>query len=136
MNYSEARDEMLAVFNAAWQAESLPVVWSDLPSEIPSTQTPWARVTIRHSTSNQSSLSGASGAKMWDRMGTLWVQIFTPIGGGNVEGYRLAQLVTNAFQAAKSGEVWFRNSRINEVGSDGAFEQINVLTDFLYNDVR
>lgn len=136
MTYDEARDIINTVFLNAWGATNFPVVWRDVPGSVPTSETPWARVTLRHATGRQASLAGESGAQRWERTGTVFVQIFSPIGDGSKKGYELAQLVTNAYQSARGSDVWFRNVRINELGSDGAFESFNVLADFSYDDVR
>lgn len=136
MTFDEARDEMLAVFHAAWGPLGYPVVWTDLPEDVPQAETVWARVTVRHATGRQASLAGEQGARRWNRTGTLFVQVFAPVGDGSTAVYAAAQVVADAYQAARGLGVWFRNTRINEVGASGAFEQINVLTDFSYDDVR
>lgn len=136
MTFDEARDEILGVFLAVWKPLGYPVVWTDVPADVPSTATVWARVTVRHATGRQASLAGEDGARRWNRTGTLYVQVFAPVGDGSASAYAAAQVVANAYQAARGLGVWFRNTRINEVGASGAFEQINVLTDFSYDDVR
>ena len=133
MTYEEARDEIYSVFLAAWG--NRPVIWSDMFSRVPDETQPWARVILRHTLGEQGSLSGVSGSKVLDRGGILLVQVFTPSGRGQTISYELAQLVSNAFVDAKK-EVWFRNTRISEKGVNGSSYQIDVLTDFLYNEVR
>ena len=137
MTFDEARDVMVGVFYSAWKTlGSLPIVWTDIPGDVPKGETVWARVTLRHATGGQASLAGEDGARRWKREGTLFVQVFAPVGDGSVKVYATAQAVSNAFQSARGLSVWFRNIRINEVGTSGAFEQINVLVDFTYDDVR
>lgn len=136
MTADEARDVMFTVFKTAWDSTEYAenVVYSDkagAPSDAP-----WARVTLRHATGRQASLAGAMGAKKWTQTGTIWVQVFAPVGFGSASAYTLATLVVNAFRDAKGLSVWFRNPRMQEVGSSGAFEQINVLTDFTYDETR
>lgn len=135
MTFDEARDVMCATFLTAWEPLGYPAVWTDVASTIPETEKVWARVVIRHANGGQGSLAGDTGVKRWERTGTLFVQVFAPVGDGTLAGYDAAQAVVNAFQSARDC-VWYRNIRINEVGADGAFEQINVLVDFSYDDVR
>lgn len=135
MTFDEAVDEMLGVFTAAWTPTGFPVVWTDVPGNPPTTETPWARVTVKHATGRQGSLAGEVGTRIFDRTGTIFIQVFTPVGQSMSESYRLAQLLVNAYEDARL-EVWFRNTRMKEVGASGAFEQVNVLSDFLYDDVR
>lgn len=135
MTFSEARDAIMQVFYSVWSTTGYPVFWTDLPGDKPTTQIPWARVTLKHNLGGQASLSGETGCRMFNRSGTLFIQVFVPVGGANAKGYNLAQKVANAFEDAKI-DVWFRNTRMREEGVSGAFEQTNVLTDFQYDEVR
>jgi Bacteriophage related domain of unknown function len=134
---SEARDQMFAVFKAAWDTTPVPtnVVYPDKASQVIPAGQAYARLSVRHADGHQSSLGGAMGAKRYTQTGTLWVQVFAPVGDGLVTAYALAQTVVNAYRTAR-GTVWFRNVRMQEVGNAGAFEQINVLATFNYDDVR
>ena len=136
MTFDEARDIILGVFKAAWDPTGFPAVWTDLPGSAPTSETVWARATIRHATGAQASLAGENGARRWARTGTVYIQVFAPVGDGSKAGYEAAQIVVNAFQASRHENVWFRDVRMNEVGTSGAFEQLNVLATFSYDDVR
>lgn len=136
MNYLQARDFIFGVFKAAWDATTFFAAYDDIPATKPDGQSPWARVSITHATGGQGSLANHAGVRRWDRTGVLVVQVFAPIGDGIKTCYSLATLVSNAFEGSQGSDVWFRNVRLNEVGVDGAFYQINVLADFSYEDVR
>lgn len=136
MNVTDAVDLINKTFLDAWIAagySSANVRWNDVPSPtgIPTGQVVWARVTIRHSDGYKNKLG--PGANTHSNTGTVWVQTFTPIGAGTPPGYPVADCVVKAFRNSKS-DVWFRNARMKEVGSSGAFEQINVLADFTYDN--
>lgn len=130
MTADEARDEVYAIFKAVSDTTGLEVAYDDSPARDNSDG--WARVTLRHATGRQSSLSGAMGTRRFTRTGTLWVQVFAPVGDGNATALSLAETVVNAYQAA-SGTVWYRNVRMREQGSDGAFARVDVLADFTYD---
>lgn len=136
MTFDEARDIILKVFKDAWDPTGFPVTWTDVPGSAPTSETVWARATIRHATGAQASLAGENGARRWARTGTVYIQVFAPVGDGSKAGYEAAQIVVNAFQASRHENVWFRDVRMNEVGTSGAFEQLNVLATFSYDDVR
>lgn len=136
MTFQEARDVICGIFFQAWKPLGFPVVWTDVPSEVPTGQTVWSRVVIRHEWAEQGSLGDFQGKKRWDRSGTVFCQIFSPVGEGSKTLYDVAQIVVDAFQASRHPNVWFRNIQLNEAGSDGAFEQINVTANFQYDDVR
>ena len=134
MKVEEAVDAMCKVFLDVWGDRGT-IVWSDFNARPSVDNEPWARVILRHMDGRQSSLTGDVGTKRYDRSGVLLIQIFTPAGRGQTKGYQLAQEVMNAFEDAEL-DVWFRNTRLNERGTSGSFNQIDVLTDFLYDEVR
>jgi hypothetical protein len=135
MTFNEARSLILGVFKDAWDITGYPAVYSDVAAILPDANETWARAVLRHAEGGQASLGGEFGSKRWRRSGTLFVQIFSPIGDALVTGYNNAQIIVNAFQKSNHPEIWFRDVRINEVGSDGAFQQINVLVTFFYDDI-
>lgn len=136
MTSQEAKDAMLAIFKAAWDLTGYPAKYEYVPGEKPTTQTPWARVNVRHYVGRQSSLGGGNGSIRYTETGTITVQVFAPVGDGSKACYAAAQIVKNAFRDARHPSVWFTSVRMTEVGADGAFDQINVLATFSYDDVR
>lgn len=136
MTFDEARDAMLGVFKAAWDATGFKVTYTDVPAQVPADNKVWARVVVRHALGDQASLTGGLGTTMYDRKGTLWIQVFAPPGDGSVAGYAASQLLVNAYQAAKFPVLWFRKVRMTEAGRDGGFERFDVKSDFEYHDVR
>lgn len=137
MTFDEGRDYVLSVFKAAWDTQpSYAVTWNDVPAAPPGTDVIWARPTVRHATGRQSSLSGEIGLRKFQHTGTVFVQIFGPVGDGLKQVYSAANLVKNAYEDSRHENLWFRNVRLNEIGENGGFQQFNVLADFLYDEVR
>lgn len=137
LSYQEARDEILDVFKTAWDTTGYPVHYEDFRKQRSEDEESWATVTMKHSSGFQSTLSGIAGSKTFSRLGFLAIQIFTPSGKGLQEAYDLAKVVSDAFEGAStSGGVWFRNVRLNEVGRDGEFFQLNVVVEFRYDEVK
>lgn len=133
----QARDVMLGVFKTAWDTTGFPAVYAWVPGQVPATETVWARVTIRHSTGRQSSLTGAIGTTRYTNRGLIWVQIFSPLGDGGLAGYAAAQTMLRAYRDANTS-VLFRNVRLNEADydeEDGAFQRFDVKIDFEFDDV-
>jgi hypothetical protein len=133
---TQARDAINGVVRDMWNRLYLPesnLVWNDVPGQKPTGELPWGRVTIKHNLGYRGSLANHNGNVLHRNEGTVIIQIFSPMAGGDVEGYYVAQFLQHAYKKNHDG-VWFRNSRINEVGPDGAFEQINVNIDFEYDD--
>jgi len=138
--FAEANNEILATFKAAWDATGYPVAYENVKSAAdvpPATATPWARVNVRHTFGTQATLANVSGVRRWRRDGLVNVQIFIPLGEGLSEGYSLAKIVVDAFEGvATTSAVWFRNVRVNEIGSDGEWYQVSVLVDFTYDELK
>lgn len=139
LTLAQARDEILTKFQAAWLADAasqnLLVVYDDVKKDI-DTATSWARVTIRHNTGFQATLSDANNAMRYRNLGLLFVQIFTPLGDGQKLSDQLAGIVKAAFQRGQTpGGCWFRNVRVNEIGPSGAWYQLNVVAEFEYDEV-
>jgi len=133
VTFDEARDAMLAAFKAAWDPRV--ALYADVPGEPPTDSVVWARVKVLHAVGRQGSLTGGLGTVKYERQGILWIQVFSPVGDGNKAGYDAAQCLVNAYQAAR-GSIWYRNIRMDEMGTDGAFERFDVKADFEYTDVR
>lgn len=135
MTPQEAVDAIGTVFKDAWDTTGGVAVYDDLPGSVPSTDKLWARLTVRHAAGGQASLAGDSGQRRWGAEGTVFIQVFAPMGDGAQAARNAAHVVMNAFRDAKL-PVWFRNTQMREVGASGAFFQINVLTTFSYDEVR
>ena len=141
-SFNEARDHMLKVFKDAWDPTGFPAIYPkkanepDTGGDTPSANV-WARATIRHADGFQASLTGPlEELKRHRRIGVVTIQVFGKVGDGSTAAYDAAQIVANAFEKSRDIPVWFRRVRINEIGTRGAFDQINVLANFTYDDVR
>lgn len=139
VTFAQARDQILALGTTAWQAHNdYPLLFDDSASEeIPKTSTPWARMTIRHESGEQDTLSNPLGNKLFSRRGVLIVQLFTPRGKGLQSADTLAKVFMDAYEGkSTSGGVWFRNARYREIGPDGNWYQTNVTLDFEYTELK
>lgn len=147
LTYEQARDEMHTMFKTAWdaapQSMGINVLYSDAKKQVPVTNDldnnpdPWARINITHTTGQQASLSGIAGSKRWDRLGLIIIEIFTPLGTGNVLADQLAKIATDAFEGKVSpGGIWFRNVRLNEVGASGNWWKNNIIAEFEYDEIK
>jgi len=145
MTYAEARRAMLDIFKARWDADApavnggvVPPVRYDASGRAGDLTAAWARVTIRHSGASQAGLASASGERLWERRGIIVVQVFATLdaGGGLILPDALANVAKNAFEGASTASLWFKDVRMNEVGADGPWFQVNVTADFEYTDRR
>lgn len=141
VNITQARDEILAKFLAAWIANetsaALPVIYGDVVGEVPASGS-WARVTVRHNIGGAATLGGEVGNRRFRHEGIVTVQVFTEHGNGQVDSDVLATVAMDAFEGevTSPGRVIFRNVRINEVGLDGQWFQVNVLAEFEYDVIK
>lgn len=147
---TQARDEIQALFNNAWTANTPAVTpgnyvpqvrWDGVPenpNESPPNDACWARFKLNHNNSVQSTL-GQKGARRFTRSGVLAVQVFAPIDGGGFSlAEKLAIIARDCYegQATVSG-VWFRTVTIKEIGPDpGGWFQMNVTATFEYDEIK
>ena len=141
-DYTEGVDYILSVVLDAVRPHGWPLLFQDTASDpdrggsAPSAPV-WLRATIRHGDGFQSSLTGPLEAKKrHTQEGVVIIQIFAESGDGGKAAYDAAQIVSTALKKSRDIPVWFRRVRINNVDSKGPYDQINVLADFSYDDVR
>ena len=135
----QARDEITALFRAAWLADSVsspyPISYDDKSDPRVSSIAPWARITVRHSFGQQHTLGG-SGERVFTRTGVAIIQVFVPFGQGLLLQDRLASVARRAFEGKSTipGNIWFTNVSVAEIGSSGAYSQVNVTANFSYDE--
>jgi hypothetical protein len=134
MTDEQAEDVIFGIFKDAWDPR--PAVYDDVPGNIPTSESIWARASIRPATGRQSSLQGEQGNRKFTTEGTVMVQVFAPVGDGSTACKLAAQEVRDAFRDARNSGVWFRDARVNKVGASGAFTQFNVLVTYSYDETR
>lgn len=137
----EARDEMIAMFTAAWEADTnssaIPIFYQDLDAGNPPSDAAYVRLYVQHFDAGQTSLANDAGRKKFSRSGVVTIQIFTPRGDGLALSDTLSIIAVAAFEGKKTpGGVWFRSVKANEIGEEGPVYQVNVLAEFLYDEVR
>ena len=150
MTAEEATDYILAKFKTAWDANAgafnggtVPdVEWprvaidEDDKGHLSKGNKPWARIRVQHNAGEQRSM-GEKPNRRFTKYGIVTVQVFTPAGKrGSVTGYRLGNVALDAFEGEESGDVWFRNAVLREVGVDGHWDQMNVYAEFEYDTVK
>lgn len=138
-----ARDESFALIHAAvsaWDA-TVKMYWEGVPippGAGPTSDDVWLRASLQHSTGEQSSLAGEDGVRRWNRTGFISVQCFAPLASGSVQkATQLASVVRDALQGKQTTNcVWFRNPKINEIGEDRDWFNVNATIDFDYDELR
>lgn len=135
------RDESFTLISSAvsaWDA-TVKMYWEGVPATTqPTSNDVWLRAALQHVTGRQSSLAGEDGVRRWQRTGFVSVQCFAPLARGSVQkATQLACVVRDALQGKQTANcVWFRNPRINEIGEDRDWFNVNATIDFDYDELR
>lgn len=142
--FREAGDEIRTAIKDAWDPTGHPMAYQNVESDPPlppeaGTLAAWGKTWIRHDPAGggQATLSGGNGVAVYNRTGTLRVQIFTILGSGTGPGYDLAKIVADALDGkATPSQVWFRGVSIDEPGEDGEWYEQSVFARFEYDEVK
>lgn len=135
------RDESFALIRAAvttWDA-TVKMYWEGVPATTqPASNDIWLRASLKHGPQGQASLAGVDGVRRWNRKGFISVQCFAPLARGSVQkATQLACVVRNALQGKQTAScVWFLNPRIDEIGEDRDWFNVNATIDFDYDELR
>jgi len=140
---SQAYEDILSLLTTAWvttagQSASL-IKWENVANKSvpPAAGTAWCRATVRHVTSRQASLAGATGTRRFRRTGVLTVSVFYPSGTGLPGDTDLAKIIMDAYEGVTSSNgVIFYDVTINEIGPDGDFYMVNVVANFEYDEIK
>lgn len=132
----QARDQMLSLITDAWPSGTT-LIYDGFKGEKPTAQEVWGRVTVRHNSGGQASLSKQGGKSRYNRRGTLYVNLFAPPG----DGLRALDPLTKTIQDALEGKttaggVWLTQVRVRELGIVEGSYQVNVLANFSYDEVK
>lgn len=145
--FDQARDEILGRFKAQWDADTpavnggaVPKVFWEGVGEVLDKphDAAYAAPVIRHGPSEQASLAGDGALRRFEKRGIIIVSIFSPLSGGKglVLSEALAKVAKRAFEGKETpSHVWFRNATINEVGVSGPWYQMNVIAEFVYDEL-
>lgn len=98
----------------------------------------WARVSQQTVDEPQAALRGNDLKTRYRTLGLVFVQLF---GAKNdVANYQklaqLAALVKTAFRGKQTdGCIWFRNTRIQELPDEAAWQRLNVVSEYTYDEI-
>lgn len=136
LTFEAAWGEMLTLFKAEWDATTHPVFYESVEKDKIDATNPYIIPILRHADGRQATLGG-TGVRRFVRNGLLLFRLFTPVGNGLQESYQLAKVVVDAFEGKSSpGGVWFRNTRINEIGRDGSHYETQIMVEFEYDEIK
>lgn len=144
MSYTiaQARDLLTQHIVNAWVAGGFNtdnIVFDDIKKDSnPAAGQTWVRVKIRHGNSRQVTLADSTGKTKFERKPNVYLQIFTPSGGGLTENDAVVQILLDAFEGRSIGnsDIWFRRTSSKEMGVDGNFFKANVFTEVSYDQIK
>ena len=102
---------------------------------VPPTTGRWVRPTIRMAAGGVTSLGGPGVATSRARSGTIIIQVFSDLLGGEYEADQLADSLLRLFEAQGDGPVMYRDFGVVDVGRDEAWWQKNVSGAFTFDIV-
>lgn len=158
-SYESATDAVFTLLNEAWmqgtppldEGRFLPLYWpGQEPGEdgkVDDIDRARAHVFFAHTEPGQQRLSGAFNRRKYQRAALLTVQIRAPIADGQGLSLcqKLAKLVADAFEGKSVGSLWFRNVRVQEIGTPqggltsqrvNEWYQTNVYVECRYDEIK
>jgi len=131
----EADKAIQSAFVTAWGAIT-PVALDNKVFDANALNVPWIRLSVQFTTGSISAL-GQVGSRCFRNEGFVFVQVFTPVGGGKSANTLLATTARNVFRGVQlTGGLWFRNEGLVHVGPDGKWYQQNVSAEFIFDEVE
>ena len=136
---NEVVDSLMTFVTSTWvaAANGAPLYYDNQDAERPDVPSIFGRTVVRHTFGERASLGSAgSGSKVNRRYGDLYIQMFVPQGDGQEKLRALADSMAFALEDASfTIGVRLGDTQINELGTDGVYWQINVVTGFNYDRV-
>lgn len=135
-DYATANEAFAQRFSDVWTPTGHPFALGNEKFEAPD-DGPWARMVVRHSAAPQSTL-GTVGNRQFERLGSLLIQVFTPLRVGTRLSSELVQTIVNGFEGARIAgtSVCFNDIIPREVGPSDKWYQVTIEATFRYTDIR
>lgn len=128
---NEAKEAITDRFVTLWGSTS-PFTFDNEAFTKPPT---WVRLVVRHTGSNQETLGRVLNRK-YNRQGSIFIQVFTPIDQGTQQADNLAQTARDIFEGVSFNGIYANDAIIREVGPEGDWYQINVEILFFYEGIK
>lgn len=96
----------------------------------------WVRLSVQGVSGTQACF-GRAGNRRFDKTGLLTIQVFTPSGTATAENDQLCQDSLNVFEGIDlHNDMWFKNGRIDTVGTQNSWFQQNVTLEFTFQQIK
>jgi hypothetical protein len=136
--YPEAIDEIFSHFNNSLSSKASEIIgeapicfWQGKTEIKPDSSKFWLRISQQTVLERMETL--ANPVKRYQTSGLVFIQIFCPKIALNsfYTGRLLAELCRNIFRG-RTDNVWFKNSRIKELGPEDSYYRFNVISEYEY----
>jgi len=133
---NEAKEAMYLQFQTAWNTTGFPSTFEN-DEFTPPDNSPWARLSVRHTASTQDTL-GKVGNRKFARLGSTFIQIYTEPNTGTKQSDALVKLIKDAFEGVSLAGTTVRFNDVidRETGSDGKWYQVVVEAMFEYDETK
>lgn len=142
-NLSDADEEMAELFRQAWEVEAgYKCDWPNHKSADHQEDETWARWALDYVAGDQTSF-GKTGQRKFEKVGLIYIDVFTPLGMGLKNARDAAQVALFAYEGKRTpSDVWFRNVRIDSEGHgrgggrEKSWWTTTVVAEFIYEHLR
>lgn len=116
-NLSDADKEMAELFRVAWEVNGGYVCdWPNAKVNEHDEGDIWARWALDYVSGGQNTM-GPSGSRKFEKVGLIYITVFTPLGGGLAQARNASQIAIFAYEGQRTpSDVWFRDVRIESEG--------------------
>lgn len=135
MSLQTINTAILTRFANEWDTDDAAVLYpnSDPAGIPPSDKSPWVRINVLPGEAFTATLNGPAGPE-YRYPGIIMVQVFTNVNIGNGVAQRLADKVADIFRGQEFSGVTCRASSFNQIGDLDGWFQVNVLTEFYFDN--
>lgn len=140
---SDADREMAELFRQAWEVTAgYDCDWPNTKVKDHAWNETWARWMLDYYGGGQSTF-GKTGQRKFTKEGLIFIDVFTPLGGGLAQARDAAQIAIFAYEGKRTqSDVWFRDVRIDSEGhgrgsgKDKSWWTTTVVARFTYEHLR
>jgi len=140
---AQADKEMAELFRQAWVVTAgYPCEWPNHKAITVAEDDIWARWNVDYVAGRQTTMA-PRGQRKFSKSGLIYVNVFSPLGGGLAQAREASQVALFAYEGQKTpGDVWFRNVRIESeghgrgTGGNKSWWTTLVVAEFTYEHLR
>ena len=131
MTFTAARNTIQNHFNTNFKTTI--IKWDNVPFENPN-DSAWVQFHVLNNLGRQ--VSTGAPTKRFRRFGIIMAQIYTPEGSGQTIAMSIADEIADIFDGLTVNEIRFWDVSVKEVGTFEGWYRVNVVADFLFDDLK